>query len=427
MSTDTASIHAATATGTVRIPGSKSFTHRAYLLASQSTTPCTVVAPLQSADTGATLQGLLSMGSRFDIRAAATHFSPATFHAPHGLVDCHNSGTTLRLLTGTAARFPWPTAFTGDGSLINRPNGPLLDALQSMGVRIDGGAGGHAPFQITGPLQPGDITLPPQISSQYGSSLLLSLPMLEGPSVLRLQKPIASAPYLEITLEVARAFGLTIQVEEEDNARIYHIPGSQTPNSKSYTVEPDWSTAAFPLAAAAITQGHVTIPGITPKSNQGDSAILAHLQAFGAHVEIAPGGVSIQGAPLQSPGSIDVQDTPDLFPILAVVAATAQGVTTFTGGQSLRHKESDRIHAMATALTAMGAKVTEHPDGMVINGGHPLQGTRVEAHNDHRIHMALCIAGLTADGRTEVTGRSSVTVSHRNFHDQLQILTGIKP
>lgn len=369
--------------GTIQIPGSKSLTHRALILASHSRTPCKVVNGLESLDTAATAAGI-----------------------GQGNVDCHNSGTTLRLMLGQAALRSGPTHFSGDESLSVRPNGPLLEALAGAGCKIAGGP--TLPISVTGPAEAGKFFLPPQTSSQFGSSILLMSPFLEGDSELVMQKPVSSSPYLDLTVTMMQSVGLAVTRSENQ----FKVPGNQQFSASKIVVEGDWSTAAFPAVAAAITGGTVTLAGLNLDSAQGDKAILGLLEQFGCNVS----GTTITGGELASPGTIDVAQTPDAFPALCILAAAAAGTTTFTGGHSLRAKESDRISAMVTGLQAMGCDAKETPEGAIITGGN-LHGADIQSHGDHRIHMAFRVASLIAKGLTTIDHPECVAVSYPAFHD----------
>jgi 3-phosphoshikimate 1-carboxyvinyltransferase len=411
-------VRASTASGTVQAPGSKSVTHRAFLLAAQSRVACRVATPLLSADTLATLQCLQRMGARVDPftpDGVEVGFHPAALHAPEEALDCLNSGTTLRLLAATASRFAAPVDLTGDASLCRRPNGPLLEALRSRGVRVRS-HDGCAPLAVQGPLRSGAVRIPASASSQFASALLLVLPFVPGDSLLDLDRPVASRPYLDVTLRVAGQAGLRLEARPGDS---FSIPGSQEVAASRLEVEGDWSGAAFALVAAAVTQGQVTVCGLDLRSPQGDRAILGHLDAFGAKVDAAGDRVTCRGqGRLHSPGTVDVSGTPDLFPALAVLAACSGGTTTFTGGASLRVKESDRIAAMAEGLRRLGVETMERPDGLVVHGGRT-RGARVAAHGDHRIHMAFAVAGLASAGTTHVEDAPCAAVSYPRFHADL--------
>lgn len=422
MKAHSAEVRPGPVSGTVRAPGSKSETHRAFLLAAQSVEPCLVRSPLLSADTQATLACLHAMGARLHLDAGAdgsVQFLPAGLRPPREALDCRNSGTTLRLLAATAARFATDVTLTGDDSLRGRPNGRLLDALASLGVRCSS-ADGKAPLTVRGPLRSGAVTFPPGTSSQFASALLLSLPFVAGSSTVDLQPPVSSAPYLDVTLELASAFGLHIGREEHPGRR-FHVPGRQQAKATSHAVSGDWSGAAFPLVAAAITGGRVTVQGVRADSPQGDRAITDFLRAFGAKVTVAADSVTAEGGALASPGTVDVRATPDLFPALCVLAACSRGTTTFTGGAALRAKESDRITAMADGLRRMGIACDERPDGIAVTGGR-LRGASVASLGDHRIHMAFAVAGLAAEGTTLVDDPACAAVSYPGFHDAMAAL-----
>lgn len=406
--------------GTLAAPPSKSETHRAFVLAAQSDAPCTVQRPLLAQDTRSTLAGLHALGARLHLQDEHVQFLPARLLPPRRVLDCHNAGTALRLLTALAARFSQPVTLTGDASLQRRPNDVLLDALTQLGVHCESNQG-RAPLTVKGPLRSGVVHLPRRASSQFASALMLALPGLPGDSVLRLEPPVASAPYLDVTVACARHFQLNIDVSTESGLR-FDIPGGQQPRASTYRISGDWSAAAFPLTAAALT-GDVTVTGLDPASPQGDRAILDHLEAFGAQVTQTADGARVQQAPLHSPGTLDVSATPDLFPALAVLAAASRGTTTFTGGSALRAKESDRITAMAQGLQQLGVSAQETLEGLVVTGGQ-LQGATVASHDDHRIHMALAIAGLAATGVTRIDGAASAAVSYPTFHRDLASLGG---
>ncbi len=413
-------VQPSTVSGTVRAVPSKSVTHRTFLLAAQCSRPSRVQGALLADDTRAMLTGLLALGARVHLdpdHPTDVQFLPARFRPPTAAIDCRNAGTALRLLAGTVARLAVPVLLTGDASLRQRPNGPLLAALQHLGVRTGSAPDGHAPLTIQGPLRPGFVTIDATQGSQFVSALLLSLPFLPGPSVIRLQGPPASSPYLDLTRDVAAQYGVPIEAPAPDT---FTIAGHAQPDNPRFVVEGDWSAAAFPLAAAAVTQGSVTVAGLRADSRQGDRSILDHLAAFGAstRIEGSAQAVTCTGASLSSPATIDVAATPDLFPVLAAVAAHARGTTTFTGVATLRHKESDRVAAMADGLRALGVAVQVRGDAVAVTGTRP-QGANLSSRGDHRIHMALAVAALAADGPSRIDGADAAAVSYPGFHEDL--------
>lgn len=420
MKAHTLEVRPGAVSGHIRIPGSKSVTHRAFLLASQSIQPCTVRNPLLSGDTRATLNCLMTLGARFHFDAEAPEhiqFLPAALIPARPALDCANSGTTLRLLAGTVARLGQPTTLTGDASLMKRPNGDLLAALRNLGATISDNAG-RAPLTVRGPIRSGVVTLPGPTSSQFASSLLLTLPFVQGDSTVAMQSPISSSPYLDVTKDVAQEAGLTI-TEKADNGRTFYVPGGQEVNAPTLKVDGDWSTAAVPLVAAAVSGGSMTVSGLNPASHQGDRRIVELLQQFGAKAMFTGDGAKIEGGALAGVATIDIAQTPDLFPLLCVLAAASRGSTSFTGGAALRVKETDRIHAMAEGLRQFGIEVQETPDGLHVQGGN-MVGAAVSSYGDHRIHMALAIAALTAKGHSTINEPLTAGVSFPGFHEALE-------
>lgn len=408
------------AAGTVAAPASKSVAQRALLLAALSERPAIVRAGAPSQDSTAMLRSLVALGAKVQPAPDAVRFEPAPLRPPTRALDCGGSATTLRLLSATAARLPHPITLDGDASLRARESHALLEALHVLGARVQSNDG-KPPLSVHGPLHSGIVRLPPMASSQAASALALALPFLNGDSTVWVAPPVASRPYLDLTLAVAATAKLSIKARAQPAGGLeLSIAGGQHCDLGAYSVEGDWSGAAFMLAAGAITQGEVTVTGLETQSAQGDRAIVDHLRAFGCDVRVRGGQVSVAGPEhLASPGRIDVLDTPDLFPVLAVLAAAARGTTRITGGAALRGKESDRITAMAAGLGAMGIGCEELPDGLVVHGGR-LRGASVASLGDHRVHMAFAVAGQAAQGSTLVDSLGCESKSYAAFHADLQ-------
>ena len=397
----------------IEIPPSKSLTHRALLLGALSTVPCRVRRPLWGADCRSTLGALVAMGAR---AGGEVRFSPIEeLRAPKGPIDCGNSGTTLRLLLGQVARLSAPVVLTGDASLQRRPNGPLISALSALGAEISAVPGGRAPIRVRGPVHAGQVALGPSVSSQFASSLLLAGAMVPGAGSLSMAAPVASRPYLDLTLDLADEFGLDISVEEGPGL-VFRWPGGQRPAALEHRVEGDWSTAAFPLVAAAINGRALRLRGLRADSRQGDRVIVELIGRFGPALHWGD-GLELQPQPLVAAGEIDLGASPDLFPALCVLAACAEGRTVLAGAPSLRDKESDRIAAMATGLERLGIEVEERPDGLVIDGGRPVPN-QVESHGDHRIYMAFRLLG------GPVSGAGCESVSYPDFERDLAKIRG---
>ena len=403
----------------LRVGPSKSETHRALVLAARSGSPVRVYNPLSAQDTHSTRDAVCALGAV--VEEASDHW---LVHAkrlgpPDRAMDCGNSGTTLRLMTAQAAMMPATIDLVGDSSLSRRPNQPLLDALRALGAEVES-TQGRAPIRVRGPLRGGDVSLPGRLSSQFASALVLALPFAEFGSVVTVESPVHSRPYLDLTIAMAQQAGLSVVLSEFAGGDLQlAIPGQQSVSASSLTVGADWSTAALVMAAALLSGGSVRLVGLDPKSAQGDRRILDHLAGFGASItHHTDGSIELAGTELSSPGRIDVSQTPDLFPPLCAIAATAKGQTLLQGSSGLRHKECDRIAAMARGLRAAGIECKERSDALLITGGRP-RAADYSAEGDHRVHMALCALALAADEPSTVDGAWSTVISYPGFHTDL--------
>ena len=412
--------------GTTRAPPSKSYTHRAILAAGYAGR-ATVRDALWSADTKATAGAVESFGATVDRTDDGTleiEGFDGRPRVPADVVDCGNSGTTMRLVTAAAALADGTTVLTGDESLRSRPQGPLLEAIDDLGGEAFSTRGnGQAPLVVTGPMSGGDVTIPGDVSSQFITALLMAGAVTETGIGIGLETDLKSAPYVDITLEVLEAFGVEARQTDEGFA----VEGGQRyePAGGAYAVPGDFSSISYPLAAGAIAgdgQG-VRIEGAHP-SAQGDTAIVEIVDRMGADVEWdrEDGVVAVSRAPL-SGIEVDVEDTPDLLPTIATLGAVADGDTHITNAEHVRYKETDRVSAMAAELGKLGVETTEEHDSLTVHGGDSeLEGATVAGRDDHRIIMALALAGLAADGGTTIEGTDHVDVSYPGFFGMLEEL-----
>lgn len=404
------------AEGTVTAPPSKSYTHRALMMAFLAG-KSRVLHPLWGEDTLATRGCLRTLGAEV-VGEATARVARGPLAPPEDVLDVMNSGTTLRLLSGVCALLDGGSVLTGDASIRSRPMEPLLDALGQLGARATSTRGnGRAPIVVEGPMQGGEARIPGDVSSQFISSLLMACPLAAKDSFVRLTSALKSRPYVEVTLAMLRHFGVRAEPEGEHFA----VPSGQRYKPMDFRVPGDYSSAAFPLVAGAITAGRVVVRGLAPEWPQGDRAVVGFLRALGADVRERGSSIVLQGGQLHG-AELDLGDTPDLFPILCVAGAHAQGTTTLKGAPQLRFKESDRIKAMAVGLKRIGARVEERDDGLVVHGGRPLKGARVETHGDHRILMAFSVAALRAAGPVELSEHESFAVSYPGFLGDLRAL-----
>ncbi|MFB6166533.1 MAG: 3-phosphoshikimate 1-carboxyvinyltransferase [Haloarculaceae archaeon] len=407
--------------GTAQAPPSKSYTHRAILAAGYADR-ARVTDPLVSADTRATMRAVEAFGGSVETDDDAVDVEgfdgrPAV---PADVIDCANSGTTTRLITATAALADGITVLTGDESLRSRPQGPLLSAIRQLDGRAESTrSNGQAPLVVKGPVDGGAVSIPGDVSSQYITALLMAGAVTDDGIDVDLETDLKSAPYVQITLEVLDAFGVT--AEETDAG--FSVAGGQQydPDGGEYAVPGDFSSMSYLLAAGAIAgEDAVVVRGAQP-SAQGDSAIVDVLEEMGADLtwDREAGEITVQQSSL-SGVTVGVEDTPDLLPTIAALGAAADGTTRITDCEHVRYKETDRVSAMAEELRKLGASVEESREELVVHGGESeLVGATVDGRADHRIVMALAVAGLVADGTTTIDGAEHVDVSFPGFFDEL--------
>ncbi|AXR81571.1 3-phosphoshikimate 1-carboxyvinyltransferase [Natrarchaeobaculum sulfurireducens] len=408
--------------GTVRAPPSKSYTHRAILAAGYAD-GATVRDALWSADTRATARAVSLFGGAVD-RAEDGTLEVTGFdgrpEVPADVIDCDNSGTTMRLVTAAAALADGISVLTGDESLRSRPQGPLLDAIAALGGEAASTRGnGQAPLVVTGPIASGEVSIPGDVSSQYITALLMAGAVTDEGIDVVLETELKSAPYVDVTLEVLSDFG----VDAQETADGFSVDGGQSYRRAGgeYAVPGDFSSISYPLAAGAIAgEAGVRIEGANP-SAQGDTAIVEIVDRMGADVDWdrEAGVIDVSSASL-SGIEVSVEDTPDLLPTIATLGAVADGETHITNAEHVRYKETDRVSAMAEELGKMGVETTEERDSLTIHGSDSsLEGATVSGRGDHRIIMSLALAGLVADGETTIEGTEHVDVSFPGFFDAL--------
>jgi 3-phosphoshikimate 1-carboxyvinyltransferase len=381
---------------TLTLPGSKSYTHRALMAAALAGGESVLTNALAAEDTELTAAALTQLGAGIDWQGTTIRVTGRNGRwLPAALpIYLGNSGTSMRFLTALAALGEGEYLLTGTERLCQRPLGELLEALGQAGVRAVSERGdGCPPVRVTGGLTGGKARLSGAISSQYLSALLFIGPLAPKGLEIEITGELVSRPYVDLTLEVIGNFGISYYRE---GYRYFELPGGQSYLPRDYEIEADASSASYFWAAAAVTGGRVTITNLDLTSSQGDAAFPEVLGRMGCVIESTPAGLTVQGGPLQGV-TVDMATMPDLVPTLAVLAAFAAGDTVITGVAHLRHKESDRLHAVATELGKLGIEARETPDGLVIRGGTP-KGAVIRTYDDHRIAMSFAVAGLKIPG-----------------------------
>ncbi len=420
-----AKVNSSVLKGEALAPPSKSYTHRAVVMASLAGRTI-VKRPLLSADTVATIQACRALGAVIReegdrLIVEGVNGKPVT---PDNVIDVANSGTTLRFMMAVSALCEGTTVLTGDDSIRTRPNTPLIDVLNQLGASVTSTRdNGIAPIVVKGPLEGGEAVMDGSISSQFFSALLTACPLCQTLTVVKVDGELKSRPYVEITIEMLESAGIAIELVEDDNGHLsFIIPPNQSYKLTEYTVPGDFSSASYLLAAGALAGGGLTVRGLYP-NKQGDAAIIPILQNMGADLEWdrERGEVKVNKSKLTGV-TVDVSMTPDLVPTLAVLGALSVGETVIENAGHVRYKETDRLHAMTVELTKMGVDIREEPDQLVIRGGG-LHGAKVSGWHDHRIVMALTVAGLVV-GDTVIDTAESVKISYPGFFETMKTLSG---
>lgn len=405
--------------GSVRIPTSKSQAHRVLICAALGREPAEVRFDGISNDISATIACLRALGAQItETGGGIWKIVPITqCSGAECALYCGESGSTLRFLLPVIGTLGARAVFHMEGRLPERPLEPLWSELTAHGMTLERSG---ALLRCGGQLRAGDYTLPGDVSSQYISGLLLALPRLPAASTLTVTGTVQSAAYIEMTEHALRAAG----VRFEKRGWTYHIPGGQTFSLPARTaVEGDWSNAAFFLCMGALSPEGVAVEGLNSGSAQGDRAVLDVLCAMGAAVSEQGGTYTVRRGALHGV-TIDARPIPDLIPVLSVLAAAAEGETHIVHAERLRLKESDRLRTTAQLISALGGRVTELPDGLVIQGVPALHGGTAEACNDHRIAMSAAVAACACRAPVTVCGSECTGKSYPAFWADFEALKG---
>ncbi|MBQ8623287.1 MAG: 3-phosphoshikimate 1-carboxyvinyltransferase [Oscillospiraceae bacterium] len=402
--------------GKVPAIGSKSDIHRLLILSALCNSETVIEGFTECADTLATASCLKALGAECEISGREVKVIPFKKRDSQKTLDCGESGSTLRFLLPVAAAVADKAKFVGSGRLPERPIGELMNAMKAGGVDF---SADKLPFEISGRLKAGRYTLPGNVSSQYVSGLLMALSVTEGESEIVLTSPLESASYVKMTLASLDIFGGKAYETEFG----YKIEGKKHLTSpKRVLADGDWSNAAFFIGSGVINK-ETTVTGLNESSVQGDKKVIKMLEMTGAEISCENGAVTSQKSELCG-ARIDLTDTPDLLPILAVVATQATGATEFYGAKRLRLKESDRLQTVADMITSLGGKAEVLPDGLMVYPA-TLTGGRVDGCNDHRIVMAAAIAAAVCKEETVILGAEAVNKSYPGFFEDYKILGGV--
>ena len=383
---------------TVTIPGSKSYTNRALLIAGLTNGECRLEKPLVSDDTKYMIRALKAFGVPVQEEQEAFIVSGkgGKLSTPDGDIFIGNAGTAMRFLTTLSALAPGKIRLDGDERMRERPVADLLDCLTLMGVHaVSRNNNGCPPIDIAGgeASKGGEVELAGEKSSQYLTSILLSAPYFKKDTCINIKGDLTSKSYADITLDIMKTFG--VQVENEKYQH-FKVKAGDRYKAQTYQVESDWSSASYFLAAAAVTGGEVTLDNINTQSVQGDAQFTSVLEKMGCQIEKKTNSIHIKGKPLHGI-TINMNNMPDAVQTLAVTALFAKGETVIKGIGNLRIKETDRIAALTKELTRLGAEVKAGEDYLIVKPGD-YTGAEIETYNDHRMAMSFAVAGLKIPG-----------------------------
>lgn len=397
----------------IRIPASKSLTHRALITAALAAGTSRIAAPGNNEDIRATLRCLEALGARAEREGQdlIIHGTGGRISYDGRIIDCGESGSTLRFMIPVFCLQDKEVGFSGRGRLMSRPQTVYEDLFRQRGLLFEKRDG---ILCVRGPLSGGEYSLSGAVSSQFISGLLFALPLLPEDSTIRIEPPYESRSYVQLTLSVLQQAGISIT----EDGMCCRIRGGQSYHSADTRIEGDASQAAFFIALAMMRRVPLEIANMNHESRQGDAVMLKIAEQFGAEIRETEDGYRIIPGFLKAVQA-DLSDCPDLGPVLFALAAMAEGESVFRGAGRLRIKESDRIAAMTEELAVLGGEMRSSADTVYVSGGRKLHGGMVKGHNDHRIVMAMSVLAAAMDEPVTIDGCEAVAKSYPEFFRDL--------
>jgi 3-phosphoshikimate 1-carboxyvinyltransferase len=404
--------------GTITAAASKSSMQRACAAALLTVGETTLVNPGKSNDDLAAVDVIQKLGAEVKNDANGNLIITSKgIHPRNNEVNCGESGLGIRMFTPITALSDQPITLTGTGSLLTRPMDFFDEILPKLSVKVQS-QNGKLPLHIQGPLQPSDIEVDGSLSSQFLTGLLMAYGAAGANNVTITVKDLKSKPYIDLTLQVMKHFGWEVENKNHEQFSFSNITSNQQPTTRNYTVEGDWSGAAFLLVAGAIA-GPIVVKGLDVFSTQADKAVLQALMDCGCKLSIEPEQIEIGPLPLKA-FHFNANDCPDLFPPLVALAAYCEGTTVIEGVNRLTHKESNRALTLQQEFAKLGIEINLQDDLMLIKGGTGVKGAITHSRHDHRIAMACAVAGLKATGETVIEEAEAINKSYPEFYEHLK-------
>ncbi|MBQ6934593.1 MAG: 3-phosphoshikimate 1-carboxyvinyltransferase [Clostridia bacterium] len=403
--------------GKIKMASSKSHLHRALICASLGDRLCRLYYNGSSDDVVATINCLNALGAQIADKGEYFEILPIK-QVKNGILPCNESGSTLRFMLPIACALGAECTLTGTEKLISRPLEPLISQLEKHGAKIE-----KYKYKIivSGRLTAGKYTVRGDISSQFITGLLLALPLLENSSELEITGNIQSRPYIDMTLSVLRDFGMETVIDKENRIKIPTLGRFKAPDALN--AEGDWSNAAFWLVLGALSEGGIEVEGLKLNSAQGDKNIIHILRHIGAEISCEDDWIKVEKYKLRG-FWYDCADTPDLVPIISILASVCKGESRIHNVERLRLKESDRIETTMAMVRALGGEIRYENGTLIINGKEYLSGGTVDSCNDHRIAMAAAVASAMCKENVTILGANSVNKSYRSFWDVFETIGG---
>lgn len=409
------SVSAGSVKGIIAPPSSKSYAQRAIALALLAQGKSILRNIEFCKDTRSALSCIEALGAKVEVLDHNTIAIEGGLRPQTNTLQVGESGLATRLFTPIASLWHEAVTIQGEGTLLHRPMIMMIEPLRALGVEVRDG-GGYLPIEVKGPIHGGEIEVDGSISSQFITGLLLSLPLAEDDTTLHVTSPV-STPYIDMTIDTARLYGIEIMQKEGDYTEFF-IEGGQKYTPADISIEGDWSGASSMLVAGAIA-GEVTVKNISTLSKQADTAIIRALERAGAGIIIEQDSITVSKRPLKA-FTFDATNAPDLFPALAALAAAAEGVSTIIGTSRLRHKESDRAETLRQEYEKLGIEIDISEENVMKIRGGKIKPAVVFSHGDHRIAMSLAVSALRCEGEVIIEQAESVEKSYPTFFEDLE-------